>query len=231
MISLYQVSKSYGRVKAVDNLTMNVDNGTIIGLFGPNGAGKSTVIRMIAGLSRADQGEVLVDDKAPRLQKERIAYLPESNYLYHWWTLRDAVAFIRNFYNDWDEERYQYQLHFLNLEEGMQLDKISKGQLAKCKLLLATSRRAPYLLLDEPLSGIDLMTREEIINTLIRNYCQGEKTIIISTHEIDEVERLVDQVYFIDRGQIRISGNTEELRIQKGMSLVEIMKEAFKNAE
>jgi len=112
----------------------------------------------------------------------------------------------------------------------MKISKISKGQRAKTKLLLTVSRRAPYLLMDEPLSGIDILTREEIINTLIRDYREGEQTIIISTHEIAEVESLVDEVIFLDRGQIKLSGNAEDLRVKRNMSLVELMKEAFRNA-
>ncbi len=231
MIRFDHVSKSYGRTQALNGLTLEFVDGEIIGLFGPNGAGKSTTIKMIVGLSRPDRGEVWVDGKLPRQRRESIAYLPELNHLYHWWTLKDAAAFIQDFYNDWDEHCYQSQLHFLNLDEGMKLSKISRGQLAKCRLLLTTSRRAPYLLLDEPFSGIDLMTREEIINSLIREYQEGKQTIIISTHEIDEIENLVDRAFFIDHGSIRISGKAEDLRAQKGMSLVEIMKEAFRHAE
>ena len=113
----------------------------------------------------------------------------------------------------------------------MKISKISKGQRAKCKLILTVSRRAPYLLLDEPLSGIDILTREEIINTLIRDFREGEQSIIISTHEINDVESLVDEVFFIDQGRIVVSGSAEELRITQGLSLVEIMKEAFRHVQ
>lgn len=231
MIEFKNVSKRFGTIQALDGINIIIPRGKIMGLFGPNGAGKSTSLKMIAGLNRPDSGEVLVDGKLPRLMRADIAFLPEIDYLYSWWTIKDAAALMRAFYADWEEKKYQELLRFLSLEEDMKISKISKGQRAKAKLLLATSRRAPYLLMDEPLSGIDVLTREEIINTLIRDYREGEQTIIISTHEINEVESLVDEVIFIDQGQIRLAGNADELRAQKGLSLVEIMKEEFRHVQ
>lgn len=231
MIEFTNVSKRFGSVQALDQLNLQFSKGKIIGLFGPNGAGKSTTMKMIAGLNQPDSGKVLVDGKKPRQCRANIAFLPEIDHLYGWWTLQQAADFTRSFYADWDDARYQEMLAFMNLQEEMKLGKISKGQRAKCKLLLTVSRRAPYILLDEPLSGIDILTREEIINSLIHDFQEGEQTIIISTHEIDDVESLVDEVFFIDQGRIVVSGAADELRIEKGMSLVEIMKEAFRNAQ
>lgn len=231
MIEFKDVSKSYGTVKALDQINLIIPQGKIVGLFGPNGAGKSTSLKLIAGLNHPDQGEVLVDGRVPRLKREKIAYLPEIDYLYSWWTIKDAAAFTRAFYKDWEDRKYRDMLKFLNLNEEMKIGKISKGQRAKAKLLLTVSRSAPYLLLDEPLSGIDILTREEIINTLIRDYREGEQTIIISTHEINDVESLVDEVIFIDSGKVKLAGNAEDLRAEKGLSLVELMKEAFRNVQ
>lgn len=136
-----------------------------------------------------------------------------------------------NFYPDWDEDRFKELLSFLRLDKNMIIGKISKGQRAKCKLLLVLSRKAPYLLLDEPFSGIDLLTREEIANALLKGYQEGEQTLIISTHEIDEIESLVDQVIFIDQGRIQLQSKAEELRMERNKSLVEIMKEVFRNGK
>lgn len=230
MIQFKNVTKQFGKVRALDDITLDFPTGKIIGLFGPNGAGKSTTLKLIAGLNRPDNGEIRIDGKPPRDSRANIAYLPEINHLYPWWTLRDAADFIRTFYGDWVTERYQQQLAFLNLDETMKLSKISKGQLAKCKLLLTVSRQAPYLLLDEPFSGIDIMTRDEIINALIHDYSADRQTVIISTHEINEIENLIDYVFFLDRGQIVLAGDTDTLRAERKMSLVEIMKEAFKHA-
>ena len=188
-------------------------------------------MKLIMGLNRCDQGEVWVDGQSPQNKKQDVAYLPEIDYLYPWMNIAQAADFIRTFYADWDEAKYRELVQYLNLREDMKISKISKGQRAKTKLLLTVSRRAPYLLMDEPLSGIDILTREEIINTLIKDYREGEQTIIISTHEIAEVESLVDEVIFLDRGQIRLGGNAEDLRVERNMSLVELMKEAFRNAD
>lgn len=230
MIEFRNVSKRFGNTVALDNLDVTFAKGKITGLFGPNGAGKSTSMKMIAGLNRPDRGMVTIDGLKPQESKSHIAYLPEIDYFYPWMNIKQAADFISTFYADWDGDKYKDLLQFLNLNEEMKIAKISKGQRAKAKLLLTVSRRAPYLLMDEPLSGIDVLTREEIINTLIRDYREGEQTIIISTHEIAEIESLVDEVVFIDNGKNVISGNAEDLRMEKGMSLVEIMKEAFKNA-
>jgi ABC-2 type transport system ATP-binding protein len=229
VIEFRQVSKYFGTVCALDNFQAQLASGRVIGLFGPNGAGKSTTLKMIAGLNRPNRGEVLVDGLNPWMTRERVAYLPEVDHWYPWMTVGKAAEFISTFYSDWDQAKYQDLLHYLNLNEAMKIGKISKGQRAKVKLLLTLARQSSYLLLDEPLSGIDLLTREEIINSVIRDYRQGKQTVIISTHEIGEVEGLVDEVIFIQHGKMVLSGNAEELREQKNMSLVEIMKEVMRS--
>jgi len=231
MIEFKNVSKSFGSTVALNDVSIVFPRGKIIGLFGPNGAGKSTSIKLIMGLNRPDRGEVRVDGENPQNKKQDMAYLPEIDHLYPWMNIAQAADFTRTFYADWDEAKYRELIKFLNLQEDMKIAKISKGQRAKTKLLLTVSRRAPYLLMDEPLSGIDILTREEIINTLIRDYREGEQTIIISTHEIAEVESLVDEVIFLDKGKVKLNGNAEDLRVERNMSLVELMKEAFRNAD
>jgi ABC-2 type transport system ATP-binding protein len=229
MIEFKNVSKRFGSTLALRDLNVIFPEGQISGLFGPNGAGKSTTLKMICGLNRPDNGEVKVDRENPRDKRSQIAFLPEIDHLYPWWTIGQAAGFMRSFYADWDERKYRDLVGFLNLDPAMKIGKISKGQRAKTKLLLTVSRRSKYLLMDEPLSGIDILTREEIINTLIRDYRDGEQAIIISTHEIYEVENLVEEVFFIGQGAITLAGNAEELRLQKQMSLVEMMKEEFRH--
>lgn len=228
LIEFNEVSKRFGNILALDRVSITFTEGSIWGLFGPNGAGKSTIMKLIAGLNYPDQGKVKLDGFLPKNKKDSVAYLPEIDHLYSWWTVRQAAQFLSAFYSDWDHTRYQELIDYLNLSEDMVIGKISKGQRAKCKLLLVLARRAPYLLLDEPFSGIDLLSREEIADALIKEYRQGEQTILISTHEIDEIESLVDNVVFIDQGRIQLTGNAEELRLEKNKSLVEIMKEVFR---
>ncbi len=145
--------------------------------------------------------------------------------------IRDAKNFVKTFYEDWDEDRYQELLDFLELEESMMIKKISKGQRAKTKLLLSFSRRAEIILLDEPLSGIDIFTREKIIETMIKDYREGEQTIVITTHEIKEIEHVIDETVFLNKGAVALAGNVEELREQQQRSLVEIMKEVYGNGK
>jgi ABC-2 type transport system ATP-binding protein len=229
LIEFRQVSKRFGSVVALDGVDIHFPQGSICGLFGPNGAGKSTIMKLITGINYPDQGEVMVRGAAHKAQRQLVAYLPEVDHLYPWWKLAQAARFMSAFYPDWDESRYKGLLSFLQLDEQMVIGKISKGQRAKAKLLLVLSRRAPYLLLDEPFSGIDLLTREEIANALIEGYREGEQTMIISTHEIDEVESLVDRVVFIEQGRIQLQDDAEQLRLKRNQSLVEIMKEVFRN--
>ncbi|MGI5920656.1 MAG: ABC transporter ATP-binding protein [Syntrophomonadaceae bacterium] len=231
MIELKEVTKRFGKTVALDSINLSFSQGRIYGLFGPNGAGKSTTLKIIAGLNNPDAGTVTVDGASPRRKRQNIAYLPEIDYLYPWWTIKQAADFVSAFYPDWDKDKYEDLVGFLKLHEDMKIGKISKGQRAKAKLLLTVARKSPYLLMDEPLSGIDILTREEIINTLIRDYREGEQTIIICTHEINDIEGLVDDVIFIHNGRAILTGNVEQLRQDEQKSLVEIMKEVFRYAE
>ncbi len=230
MIEFKGVSKQFGNTKALDNISVNYSKGKIIGLFGPNGSGKSTTLKMIASLNKPDSGEILIFGRKPSKEtREIVSYLPEIDYIYPWMTIRDAANFMRGFYGDWDEGKYKELMEFLRLEPDMVIKKISKGMRAKVKLLLCFSRNAEVVLLDEPLSGIDILTRDKIIETIIRDYRAGEQTIIISTHEIQEIESLVDDAVFIGRGKVILQGEAEKLRNENGLSLVELMKEVYRN--
>lgn len=232
MIEFKQVTKKFGNTKALDDITVTYPQGKIIGLFGPNGSGKSTSLKMIASLNKADAGEVLINGVKPSIEtRKQIAYLPEIDYLYSWMTIKDANNFMKGFFEDWDEEKNIKLMEFLKLEPDMVIKKISKGMRAKVKLLLAFSRNAKILLLDEPLSGIDIMTREQIIETIISDFSAGEQTIIISTHEIQEVEGLIDEVIFLKKGNVVLQGDAETLRNEKAMSLVELMKGVYQHGD
>lgn len=230
MIEFQNVSKRFGSAVALEGFSNQFLPGKITGLFGPNGSGKSTTLKLIAGLNRPDRGRVLVDGRPPREIKRQVAFLPEIDHLYNWMDIKQAAHFLSSFYPDWDQQRYRELISYLNLTEDMKVASISKGQRAKVKLLLTLSRKASYVLMDEPLSGIDVLTREEIISTLIKDFREGEQTIIISTHEIAEIEGVIDEVVFIDNGSIKLKGNAEDLRQERAMSLVDIMKEAFRHA-
>ncbi|MGI5822978.1 MAG: ABC transporter ATP-binding protein [Dethiobacteria bacterium] len=214
---------------ALDNVNVSLPEGKIIGLFGPNGAGKSTLLKSATGLIRLSSGRVTVDGKTPQQRRARLAYLPEQNTLPLNWTIRRAAEFYRAFFADWDNERYERQLDFLNLTDDMRFTRISKGQRAKARLVLALARRARYILLDEPFSGVDILAREEISKALVRDYSEGRQTIVVATHEIDESENLVEHIVFMDNGRVTVWGDADELRHQEGKSIVAIMKEAFRH--
>lgn len=229
MIEFREVSKHFGSVKALDNMSVNYIKGRITGLFGPNGSGKSTSLRIMVSLNKADSGEVLIFDKRPSVEtREDISYLPEIDYIYSWMTIKQAADFMKGIYRDWDDAKYNDLIKFLGLEPGMVIKKISRGMRAKVKLLLCFSRNAEIMLLDEPLAGIDILTRDKIIETIIRDYRVGEQTIIISTHEIQEVEGLVDDVVFIGEGRVVMQGEAERLRNENKLSLVGLMKEVYR---
>ena len=228
MIAFQEVTKQFGSTRALDQTTMVFPKGKITGFLGPNGSGKSTSLKMIAGLNRPDSGSVLIDGHRPSVEtKKDIAYLPEIDHLYPWMTIGEAADFTKSFYEDWDHNKYMELIDFLQLEPSMPIKKISKGMRAKAKLLLTFSRDAKIVLLDEPLSGIDILTREQIIQTIIRDYRAGEQSIIISTHEIQEIEGLIDEVIFMDRGRAVLQGEAEILRSERNKSLVELMKEVY----
>jgi len=232
MIEFNQVVKQFGSTRALDGITVTYPKGKIIGLFGPNGSGKSTSLKMIASLNKPDSGEVLIDGLRPSVEtRKQIAYLPEIDYIYSWMTIKDANNFMKGFFADWDEEKNIKLMKFLQLEPNMVIKKISKGMRAKVKLLLAFSRNAKIVLLDEPLSGIDILTRDQIIETIIEDYSAGEQTIIISTHEIQEVESLVDEVVFLKKGNVILQGEAETLRNERNLSLVDLMKEVYQHGD
>lgn len=232
MIQFKNVTKKYGKIRALDDITAEIGKGKITGLLGPNGSGKTTMIKLITDLNKPSSGEVLVD-QGPITQevKKHIAYLPEIDHFYPWMKIKDAKNFIKTFYEDWDEKLYQELLGFLELDEGMMIKKISKGQRAKSKLLLAFSRKADIILLDEPLSGIDIFTREKIIETMIKDYREGEQSIVITTHEIKEIEHVIDDAIFLKQGKIVLQGEVETLRAEKNLSLVDLMKEVYGNGK
>lgn len=228
MIELKGVTKLFGSTAALNNVSTTIPTGKIVGVLGPNGSGKSTLLKILVGLNKPNHGTILINGIKPDIEsKSFISYLPEIDYLYPWMTIQQAADFVKGFYSDWDEAKYNELLQFLELQPSMIIKKVSKGMRAKAKLLLSFSRNAQLILLDEPLSGIDILTRDKIIETIIRDYRAGDQTILITTHEVREVEGILDEVIFIRRGEIALQGDVEELRYERQASLVEIMKEVY----
>ncbi|WP_239616665.1 ABC transporter ATP-binding protein [Cohnella mopanensis] len=231
MIKVEHAVKAFGRKKVLDNLSFVAEEGQIVGLLGTNGAGKSTMLRTIAGLLRLDQGEITIDGKQPNLTtRAMINFLPDVDVWYSWMKLSDAMKYMRDIYWDWDDSKASHLLDFFELKPSALICEASKGTRAKMKLLLALSRQAKYLLLDEPFSGIDPFARQQIAQAIVEDFVEEGQSILITTHEVSEVEIMLDEVLFIHEGKLLLNGNVEKLKQASNQSLLEIVKGAYELA-
>lgn len=222
------LQKSYFNKKALDGVDLEVKKGRIIGLLGPNGSGKTTFLKIAAGLLTQSSGEVLIDGRKPGVYtKSIVSYLPDKDYLYKWMKVKDAVGFFKDFYKDFDENKAKELLEFMNLDINNKVTALSKGMAEKLYLTLVLSRKAKLYILDEPLGGVDPTTREKILDAILNNYSE-DSSMIITTHLVNDIERLFDEVAFISQGKIVLYGNAEELRNERGMSIDGIYREVFK---
>ncbi|MBA7498076.1 ABC transporter ATP-binding protein YtrB [subsurface metagenome] len=222
-----QLSKYFYQKKALDKVDINIEKGKIYGVLGPNGGGKSTFLKIAAGLLKPSQGEITIDNEKPGVHtKSIVSYLPETNYLYKWMKIKDALNFFKDLYADFDTERARESLIFMELEEEEKVTSLSKGMMGRLKLTLALSRKAKLYLLDEPLNGIDPISREKIITSILDSY--NEKTsILICSHLIYYIEKLLDYVFFLSEGRIILAGDAEDLRNKRGMSIDKLFQEVF----
>ncbi len=229
MIVFDQVTKKYGRESALNQVSFVLEPGKIIGLLGPNGSGKSTTLKLIAGLVSPTNGTVKVNGKiANRRIAAEVVYLTELDMFYDSFTVKDTVKFTASQFLDFDQERANELLQFMMLDPGKKVKQLSKGNRGRLKLVLALARKAPVLLLDEPFSGLDPIVRESIVKSLILYVDFEYQSVIIATHEIDEIETLLDEVIAMKNGVILEKRNVEQLREEEGLSVLEWMKKTFK---
>ncbi len=222
------IEKSYGSKKVLDCVNLSLEEGRIIGLLGKNGTGKSTLLKLINGLLTLDSGEILFRGEPIGVEsKKRIAYLPERTYLDKSMRVRDVFAFFSDFYDNFDVEKARKLLKDLSLDEDMKLQKMSKGMQEKVQLVLVMSRKADLYILDEPLGGVDPATRDYILDTILTNFNPGA-SVLISTHLISDIERILDDVVFINDGKIALSENCDSLRTREGASIDEIFRRMFR---
>lgn len=216
--------KNYFNKKVLDGFNIELHKGKILGLLGPNNSGKTTFMKIAAGLVKPSSGEILIDEKRPGIEtKAMVSYLPDVNHLYSWMTVKDAVDFFKDFYSDFDIEKFNDMLEFMKLDKEDKIKTLSKGSLEKLNIALVLSRKARLYVLDEPLSGVDANSREKIIDVILENYSY-ESSMIISTHLIREVERMFDEVAIISEGKIILQGNAEELRMESRKSIEALYK-------
>lgn len=217
LVEAQDLCKSYGSKKALDGLNLSIPSGKVIGLLGPNGAGKSTLLKIIAGVARPDSGDIEVLNQKPNWSlNNEIAYLPDRGRWYAFQTVNQALLYANAIFPQFDLVRAQEMAEVLGLDPNNRISSLSKGFEARLNLIFCLARRVQLVLLDEPFSGIDLVSREKIIQMIIDSLMERSQTLIISTHEIHESESLFDYVVFLDQGKQIYEGDTEELRAIKG---------------
>ena len=222
------VNKSYENKKVLKDVNFSIPRGKIIGLLGKNGAGKSTLIKLINDLLTLDSGEILINGKKIGVESKKIiSYLPERTYLDKSMTVNEVIDMFSEFYDNFDAKKARKLLKDLKLDVNSKLSKMSKGMQEKVQLVLVMSRKALLYILDEPLGGVDPATRDYILDTILTNFNEGA-SIIISTHLIADIERILDEVIFIDNGKIELIENADKLREKEKASIDEIFRRKFK---
>ncbi|WP_100331674.1 ABC transporter ATP-binding protein [Bacillus xiapuensis] len=228
MIKLQQVSKRYGGRKALDELTFTFEKGKVYGVLGPNGSGKSTIMKMAAGLVFPTKGEVTVNGRrVDRSISSEVAFLASSGMLYPNLTISQMVDYYSSQFPDYSLDQSKELMDFLQLDPSRKISKLSEGQKGRLKLLLVLSRQAPVLLLDEPFSGLDPMVRDTIVKGLVSYINFGEQTVIIATHEITEIEPVLDEAIVMEAGRIKAHCHVESLREENGTSILQWLKNNF----
>ena len=228
LLECKNVCKSYGNKEVLKNINLSLPAGKIVGLLGKNGSGKTTLIKAINGLLSIDSGEILIDGKEVGVESKKIiSYLPERNYLNVHEKVKDIIDYFNDFYEDFDKDKVYKLLNNLDIQVEDKLTTMSKGMREKVQLSLVMSRKARLYILDEPMGGVDPATRDYILDTILNNFDDGA-TILMSTHLISDIERVLDEVVFIDNGQITRCESAEKLREETGKSIDEVFREDFK---
>ncbi|MGJ7910992.1 ABC transporter ATP-binding protein [Neobacillus sp. LXY-1] len=231
-VKLTTVSKRYGKDFSLKNVSLTFETGKIYGLLGPNGSGKSTTLKMIAGLVYPDSGKVEVSsEEVTRKISDKVAYLTELDMFYPTFTVGNMVDYYASQFPDFDKEKAGQLLLDMKLDSARKIKQLSKGNRGRLKLVLALSRKAQVLLLDEPFSGLDPMVRDSIVRSLVSYIDFDEQTVIIATHEIDEIEPLLDEAIVILQGTIIDQKNVEDLREEEGLSVLEWLKATMTERE
>ncbi len=214
-IEIIGLTKRFGRTVAVNNLSLTIPRGSTFGLIGPNGAGKSTTIKILMGILSATAGEARVlgiDVPANKtLVKQRVGYVPETHHIYRWMRVKEVIGFCRSCYESWNDRTCQEMLKQFAIDPDKKVKHLSKGMLVKLSLLLAVSHEPEVLLLDEPLSGLDPIVREEFLEGVLGTISARGQTVLISSHMLDDVRRLSDTVGILYEGQLLMQGNLDEL--------------------
>lgn len=228
LLQLHHVTKKYKKHVAIDDITLSLPAGKIIGLLGPNGSGKTTLIKLMNGLLHPTTGDIIIDGYRPSVETKKIvSYLPDTSYLRENMKIKDALTLFEDFYNDFSREKAEHLLEDLDLNPDEQLKNLSKGNKEKVQLILVMSRQAKLYILDEPIGGVDPAAREYILRTIINNYCE-DASVVISTHLIAEIEPILDEIVFLKEGKVILQGNTDDIREEYGKSIDLLFREKYK---
>lgn len=227
MLDCVNVVKRYGGKFAVNGMSVAIEDAHIYGLLGPNGSGKSTWMKMAAGLIVPDEGEMRLDGvKISAETKKHIAYMPTEGYFYSYMKIKDAGRYYQDFFDDFDAQQFEKLTADMDLEMNMKVRNLSSGMMAKLKIAVALSRKAELYLLDEPLNGIDLLARDEVVNTILTNMSDNA-SVVISSHLVEELERIIDKAIFMKDGQIVLMGDVEEIRQERGESVTDLYRQIY----
>jgi ABC-2 type transport system ATP-binding protein len=220
--------KKYGSKTALSGINLSIEPGHITGLLGPNGSGKSTLIKLINGLLVPDSGVIKINGLTPGVQTKKIvSYLPERTYLDNSLKVKEIIDFFEDFYDNFNKDKAYTMLSHLNIDANDRLKTMSKGTKEKVQLILVMSRDADLYCLDEPIAGVDPAARDYILNTIISNYNENA-SIIISTHLISDIENVLDDVVFINNGEIKLQSTVDDIRFEQGKSVDALFREVFR---
>jgi ABC-2 type transport system ATP-binding protein len=227
MLKCENLVKKYITTTAVSNLNIEIEKGNIYALLGPNGSGKSTLMKMIAGLTKPTSGQITLEGEPLSCKsKAHIAYMPTEAYFFGYMTCKDIGKYYSDFFEDFSYDKYMQLLSDMELIPTQKAKEMSSGMMAKLKIAATLSRSSDLIMLDEPLNGIDIIAREKIINTIVSNI-SDDTAVLMSSHLVDELEKIVDYAIFIKNGTCVLHGNAEELRIAQGKSIVDMYKEIY----
>ncbi|HIX82525.1 MAG TPA: ABC transporter ATP-binding protein [Candidatus Erysipelatoclostridium merdavium] len=228
LLKIDNVTKKYGRFKALDNVTLTLQSGKIVGLLGPNGSGKTTLIKIINGLLKDYQGNILVDGNPIGVESRKIiSYLPDENYFQDWMYIKDVLNIFSDLYQDFQKDNCLELMKRFNLVPNMKIKSLSKGMKEKFQLCLVMSRKAKLYILDEPIAGVDPAAREVILDVILNNYDE-DALVLISTHLISDLETIFDEVVFLKEGKVVLHQETEQLRHERKQSIDEAFREVFR---
>ena len=227
MLQVKNVTKKFGKKRVLDDVSFTANKGEITCLIGINGVGKTTIMKAILGLTPINGGKVLIDgEQRTKATYEKITFIPDALTMIPNFTIKEALDFMADFYDSWNQDRADDLLQFFKLNEEERISTLSKGNTAKVNLLLGLAQDADYILMDEPFSGIDIFSREQIANVFTSHLIE-DRGVIITTHEINDIEHLIDKVVVLNNGIVYKEFNAEDMRINEGKSVVDVLREVY----